>query len=194
MSNEIRIYAACLAAYNNGILHGSWIDCGGKDADDIGEEVRAMLAKSPIENAEEWAIHDYECPDQLRGQFSEYMGLDKVATLASLGELMDQGDHYAAGVALALDRMSGTWDATDVESWIDDHYAGESSFGPAGWCETWLEEMGDLEGVPENLRFYIDFEAYARDTAMNGDVEFVDADGDHVPHDSHTDCFAFYAH
>jgi antirestriction protein len=194
MSNEIRIYAACLAAYNNGILHGTWIDCTGKVADDIGEEVQAMLAASPIDAAEEWAIHDFECPSQLRGHFSEYMGLDKVATMASLGELIEQGDHYAAGVALALDRISGTWDAADVESWIDEHYAGESSFGPAGWCEDWLEETGGLEGMPENLRSYFDYESYARDTAINGEVDFVDDDGEPVPHDSSTQCFAFYAH
>ncbi len=26
IENAIRIYVACLAAYNNGILHGAWID------------------------------------------------------------------------------------------------------------------------------------------------------------------------
>jgi len=29
------------------------------------------------------------------------------------------GDHYAAGIALAIERMSGAWDAADVKSWID---------------------------------------------------------------------------
>jgi len=189
---EIRIYAACLASYNNGRLYGQWIDCAGKDADDLQEEVSAMLAASPEPDAEEWAIHDYECPSAWRSHFSEFMGLDKVATFAALADLMASGDHYAAGVAIALDRMNGAWDAADVERWIDDHYAGESDNGPADWVENWLEETGGLEGVPENLRNYFDFEAYARDCSM-GDIDFVDSEGDTVRHDSRESCYAFYS-
>ncbi|RAN32203.1 antirestriction protein ArdA, partial [Hyphomonas pacifica] len=50
-----RIYVACLAAYNNGCLHGRWI--GATTPDEIMEKVRAMLADSPLPGAEEWAIH-----------------------------------------------------------------------------------------------------------------------------------------
>lgn len=54
-----RIYVACLAAYNNGILYGKWIDAD-QDADSIRLEIQIMLAGSPVPRAEEWAIHDYE--------------------------------------------------------------------------------------------------------------------------------------
>jgi len=54
-----RIYVACLAAYNKGYLHGVWIDAD-QDADQIRGEIAAMLACSPVEDAEEYAIHDYE--------------------------------------------------------------------------------------------------------------------------------------
>lgn len=50
-----RIYVACLAAYNSGCLHGRWIDA--TTPDEIWEQVRAMLADSPVPDAEEWAIH-----------------------------------------------------------------------------------------------------------------------------------------
>ena len=54
-----KVYVACLAAYNNGILHGQWIEANqGKEG--IQEEIQDMLSKSPIPGAEEWAIHDYE--------------------------------------------------------------------------------------------------------------------------------------
>ncbi len=59
MCEEIRIYVACLAAYNNGKLHGAWIDAT-QDIDDIQEQVSQMLDESPEEDAEEYAIHDYE--------------------------------------------------------------------------------------------------------------------------------------
>ncbi len=54
---EIRIYVACLVAYNNGNLHGAWINAC-QDEDAIHNEIRDMLKASPIENAEEYAIHD----------------------------------------------------------------------------------------------------------------------------------------
>ncbi|NII10295.1 antirestriction protein ArdA [Oleiagrimonas sp. C23AA] len=54
-----RIYVACLAAYNNGYLHGTWIDAH-QDAGGIRDEIAAMLARSPIKDAKEYAIRDYE--------------------------------------------------------------------------------------------------------------------------------------
>ena len=42
MSEEIRIYVACLAAYNNGKLHGVWIDAT-DDIDDIQDQINDML-------------------------------------------------------------------------------------------------------------------------------------------------------
>lgn len=54
MANETspRIYAACLASYNSGRLHGAWIDCEDKDESEIMAEINAMLAASPYPNVE----------------------------------------------------------------------------------------------------------------------------------------------
>jgi antirestriction protein len=46
MSAETRIYAACLASYTAGALYGQWIDCDGKDAQELQNEIDAMLRKS----------------------------------------------------------------------------------------------------------------------------------------------------
>ena len=60
MSEEIRVYVADLAAYNNGFLHGVWIDAT-LELDDIQEQVSEMLKATPLdEEVEEYAIHDYE--------------------------------------------------------------------------------------------------------------------------------------
>lgn len=59
MTPTIQIYVACLAAYNNGILHGEWIDLN-QPLDDVWRAICTMLNNSPIPNAEELAIHDYE--------------------------------------------------------------------------------------------------------------------------------------
>ncbi|NIJ81204.1 antirestriction protein ArdA [Xanthomonas cannabis] len=45
-----RIYAACLASYNNGVLHGRWIDLYAADLDDVQGEIAEMLRESPHPN------------------------------------------------------------------------------------------------------------------------------------------------
>jgi len=51
------IYVASLADYNNGVLHGAWIDAAREPAD-IEADIKAMLDQSREPNAEEWAIFD----------------------------------------------------------------------------------------------------------------------------------------
>lgn len=58
MNDTPRIYVACLASYNAGILHGRWIDA--TDAEVIHEGIEDMLSESQEPIPEEWAIHDYE--------------------------------------------------------------------------------------------------------------------------------------
>jgi antirestriction protein len=79
-SGSPRIYVACLAAYNNGRLHGEWI-AADHPLEDMASEVRAMLAKSPEPRAEEWAIHDYEGFGSLRlGENERLARISAIAT------------------------------------------------------------------------------------------------------------------
>ena len=75
-----RIYVACLAAYNNSHLHGAWIDAT-QDEWSIWADISAMLAASPIPDAEEHAIHDYEGFEGV--SISEYAGIETVTKLAA---------------------------------------------------------------------------------------------------------------
>ena len=57
-----RFFAASLSDYNNGILHGEWIDASA-DVSAMRAEVDEMLTRSPShalfgEPAEEWVIAD----------------------------------------------------------------------------------------------------------------------------------------
>lgn len=110
--SELRIYVACLAAYNAGTLHGKWIDVEGKDADDIYDEVKEMLAASPEPGAEEWAIHDHEG----LGSVSEY---DSFARIAAIAEKVEE--HGPAFIAW-LDNE--TRDIDDFDR-FEDQYRGE---------------------------------------------------------------------
>ena len=75
-----KIYVACLAAYNNGKLHGAWIDAD-QSSEAIYEEIQEMLKSSPEPLAEEWAIHDYEGFGDIR--LSEWESIELIADMAA---------------------------------------------------------------------------------------------------------------
>ena len=154
MNNEIRIYVADLAAYNAGKLHGIWIDAT-EDLEVIHKQVRAMLATSPERGAEEYAIHDYE---GFAGyDLSEYEGLEAAHEIACFIE-----DYPDFGGEL-LNHFSDLGEARRV---AEEDYCGCYST-LADYAQELTEEC---TAIPENLAFYIDYEAMGRDMALNGDV------------------------
>ena len=62
-----RIYVASLSDYNNGILHGAWIDAA-QDADDIRTEVSAMLRESKYPNIQKRDHACLECKHEWSSQ------------------------------------------------------------------------------------------------------------------------------
>jgi antirestriction protein len=149
-----RIYVACLAAYNNGHLHGVWIDAY-QSVEAISGEVRAMLGRSPVADAQEYAIHDYEGFEGAK--IEEYAHLGTVAALAAF-----VSRHGALGGAL-LDHFGG--DLEEAGEALDDGY-----FGCFASLAAYVQDLME-EGfkIPELLRNYIDWEAMARDAELNGD-------------------------
>lgn len=150
-----RIYVACLASYNEGNLHGAWIDATqGEWA--IDTDIRTMLAASAILDAEEWAIHDYEgfggCT------LSEYACVSTVVRLARF-----VADHGAKGAAV-LEYYGG--DIDEAEDALSDRY-----MGCYATAADYIENvMAETMAIPEPLRFYIDWRAMARDAELNGEL------------------------
>jgi antirestriction protein len=161
---EQRIYIACLAAYNNGILHGEWIDVN-QDIDQIWNEIRNVLASSPIPDAEEWAIHDFEGFGSIR--LSEWEGIERVHELA---EFMQE--HGKVGM-IALEHFCG--DIEDAEKALDNYMGCFTSL--ADYAQDISENTTE---VPEYLQYYIDYERMGRDIEMNGDVFTVQTSYDEV--------------
>ena len=152
---EPRIYVACLAAYNSGYLHGAWIDAA-QEPWSIYDDVKVMLAASPIAGAEEWAIHDYDGFGCVR--IEEYAGFGHVSALASFIT-----EHGEIGAAL-LDYYSG--DLEEAKEAITDRYMGEHS-SLADYVQELTEETTP---IPQPLRYYIDYRAMARDAELNGEL------------------------
>mgnify|MGYP005833614251 CR=1 FL=1 len=150
--NELRIYVACLSSYSAGRLYGSWIDAT-QDAEDIEAEVQAMLKKSPMGGAEEWAIHDHEGFGDTIG---EHTSFTDVAAIAAFFE-----EHGEAG-KLALSNHCGNID--DAENTME-HYNGVHESLEA-WAEDFIEETGMLSEVPDELQRYFDVKSWADDQCM----------------------------
>ncbi|MBI1392928.1 MAG: antirestriction protein ArdA [Alphaproteobacteria bacterium] len=159
-----KIYVACLAAYNNGILHGRWIDAY-QDADDIRAAIADMLRESPIAGAEEYAIHDYE--DFAGIAVEEYTGVDRVVELAAFAV-----EHGSLGAAL-FEHYGELQAAREA---IEENYCGVYR-ALADYVEELTTETTD---IPENLRAYIDWDAMARDAELNGDLLTVKTAWDEV--------------
>lgn len=167
-----RLYVASLSDYNNGILHGTWIDAD-PDPEVMQHGINEMLLQSPTtrrygEPAEEWAIHDFEGFGPLR--LGEYESLSTVARLAK--GIVEHGqafaawaDHVGLNEADELERFEelyrGEWDAAD-------DYAAEL-----------LDDIGAnaaIEGLPEWLQCYVDLNVsgFARDLQLGGDITVID--------------------
>ncbi len=149
-----KIYVACLAAYNNGHLHGTWIELS-KDIDEVWKEIKEMLKTSPIPEAEEYAIHDYEGFSNLH--LSEYECIERVHELA---EFIEENGELGAGL---IDHFCG--DLEEAKRARQNYYGEYASL--ADYAIQLTEETSE---VPQHLEFYIDYEAIARDIEMSGDV------------------------
>ncbi|MFP4410983.1 antirestriction protein ArdA [Coleofasciculus sp.] len=146
-----RIYVACLAAYNNGKLHGTWIDCD-QDAEDIWAEIEQMLKTSPEPDAEEWAIHDYEGWQGI--SIDESTHPEKIAELAELLE------KYGTAFAKYYEYHSDYASAEDFQEHYVGEYESEEDFVYAQWEESGQLKQLEDSGIPES---YINWKAIARD-------------------------------
>lgn len=155
MCEKIRIYVADLAAYNNGILHGVWIDAC-EDLDEIKKQINEMLASSPEEDAEEYAIHDYEGFEGY--SVSEWSGIEELHEVACFIE-----EYPGIGGAL-LSQFCDNFE--DARRAIEEAYLGcyESL---ADYAQEFSESTTQ---IPDHLSYYIDYERMGRDMEMSGDI------------------------
>ncbi|NQE63584.1 antirestriction protein ArdA [Caulobacter sp. RHG1] len=161
---EPRIYVACLAAYNEGRLHGAWIEVG-DDVEDVRAAVAAVLAASPAPGAEEYAIHDH---DDFGGvEVGESMPLEAVVEIAEfLRERGSLGALVLAHVGGDLEAARGAFDEyRGVYPRLSDYFA---------------ELTEETMVIPEALRRYIDYHAMARDAELGGEVFTVETAHDEV--------------
>jgi antirestriction protein len=165
MNTEMNIYVADLSAYNAGHLHGAWIDAT-LELDDIQEQVNEMLKASPIQDAEEWAIHDY---DGFQGsEVYEHEGLESVHDKALFIE------EYGQIGAYLLAHLADNYDEArnDMEDIYCDDYNSIEDYA--------RELTTSSTEIPEHLESYIDYERMGKDMEMSGDIYTITTAHDEV--------------
>jgi len=148
-----RIYVACLAAYNAGRLHGRWINAD-QAAEDIHDDVQAMLSGSPQPRAEEWAIHDYEGFGKLR--LGEWESFERVSAIAA--GIAAHGDAFTAWLSYDSER-----DPSDPQA-FDDAYRGEWE-SLHSYADDYADSIGLHDAAQRARSPYVtvDVDALARD-------------------------------
>jgi len=155
LSTDIKpsIYIACLASYNNGYLHGKWIAI--ESYDQVMNEVDEILKSSPIPNAEEYAIHDYE---YLGDNVDEYDGIQSVCDKADFIK-----EHGALALGLLKHFCGNLEDCKRaMENYID-VFDSELDF-----AYHLADELYDIDTMMGELRHYFDYESYAKSLFLDG--------------------------
>lgn len=160
-TNTPKTYVAYLAAYNAGILHGAWIDFT-LELDDILTGIQDVVDSSPVEGAEEWALHDFDNFGKLR--LGESESIEQVHEIALFIE-----EHEDLGCEL-LAHFSG--DLKAAKTALKNDYGEYESL--ADYARELTEETSD---IPKHLENDIDYDAIARDIELNGKHSRLQADG-----------------
>lgn len=144
-----QVWIGCLAAYNNGKLFGEWVDIP-SDPEELREEIKRVLSKSPEPMAEEWAFMDYS---DVPSTFGENPDLDKLCEYAEL--FNEYGDAiYAFIECFGVDDLS-------KETFEDAFRGSWDNFDDFAYDEAELY-LAEIEGN-EFLKRYFDYESWSRD-------------------------------
>jgi len=156
--DEMRIYVADLAAYNSGILSGSWITLPSDDiwADvqnvlDEGTSVRRETNVYDGYDSEEWAVHDYELPFNI----GEYANLDEINELAKKFDDIDDSD--IKKISYLIDYQGCT-----INEALE-QYENVDIYEDTNYLELAEMLIDDTWSVPEHLVNYIDYDRFARE-------------------------------
>ena len=152
---SLKIYVTNLEAYNSGHLVGGWLDLTEfDDGAEIGEAIKKIT-----KGADEYAIHDHE---GLGPFYSEHLNGDDLYNIV-------ESFHECARLGIEWDLFCEWCDDCGYD--MDDHSSFKDAFVGEydtfrDYAEQFLDELY-LHDVPESIRYYIDYDAFARDLAFD---------------------------
>ena len=149
---QAKIYIACLAAYNNGILHGAWI-VPNSDEEELQKQIDAILKTSNMSFAEEWAVHDYDNFHNL----GEYPSIENICKVQ---QAIEKHDYELVNAYLQYNNDIDSLD--DIEDLYVGHYHDFVQY-----AEEYVIDCDSFNNIPDHLQYYFDYEKYARDLQDN---------------------------
>lgn len=158
-----RLYVGTYRKYNEGSIKGAWLDLD--DYTDKDDFLKACAELHKDESDPEFMFQDYE--GFPRSLYSESSVSEK------LWEWLDLDADDRVLLAVYQDHIDSDGDIDAARDAFAGKYDSEKH-----WAEEFLEETGELAVIPERLRCYFDYEAYARDARLGGDVVLAQHDGD----------------
>lgn len=153
---KIRGYIAKLNEYNNGTIHGAWIEFPTDD-----EELESVCEDLNIEEGrDEHIFLDWEGID-----LGMYISLEEANEIALR---VDALEPYEESILDAL-----IDDGAEIDTALDIVESGEYVLYPdcrnmADVAKEHVEESGALAGVPDWIARYIDYDALGRDLEIEG--------------------------
>lgn len=149
-----KIWIGCLAAYNQGNLHGEWLDVSILTEDDITEEAKRIVAESPAPDGEEWFIADTDGFAGLIGEYSSF------ASVVRCAELLDE---HGEDVVAAFNDCFAEDDPDKIADALDNGAYWGKWDSEQDFAEDLVESTGMLLDCDQSIARYFDHEAFARD-------------------------------
>lgn len=159
----LKIYVTNLKEYNNGKIIGEWVSlpCEG---------LEEVLNKISNNGNDELFISDYET-DISNLKISEY------DDILQLNEIAEEIDNLSDDEVIALQAYLEQYN--DIEQALEEVRQG--NYRIYYNCDNMedvayqvVNDCGLLDGAPEELKVYFDYEAYGRDLSINGTFTQVD--------------------
>ncbi len=158
-----QVYVSTYRKYNHGSLQGDWLSLS--DHSSKAEFLEACRELHDDEPDPELMFQDWESiPDRYITESEIDEGLWDWLQLApdeqAIVEVYASEIDTHADLETAIDRYCGKYDSEE------------------NWAVNFWDETGMLDQVPEFAQSYIDFEKYANDARMGGDIYFVSWKGE----------------
>ena len=164
------VWIGCLAAYNQGILHGDWVVVG-DGMNVIEDQIQRILAESPVEDSEEWFLGDTDNLPYM-GEFPSLEKMDDVGEFIKMNS-----DIYPPAVLLKVLEFT----AIDLElanELIEECmgiYPNFREFSDSIADEIVFSELPNCYRNNSVLTQYFDYESFANDLAH--DYHVIDVPG-----------------
>jgi antirestriction protein len=154
---EPKLYVGTYGKYNSGSIEGEWLTLS--DYTDKDDFLEACAKLHSDESDPEFMYQDFEgfprnlySESGLSGELFKYVQA-----------ITDMSDEEREAFDDFMDNDSDN-DVERFKEAYQGHYDSMTEF-----AEHLLDDIGDLQQIPERLRYYFDFEAYARDLELGGD-------------------------